>query len=175
MPAWGVASGKGALNAQSIQDLVSYVETLATTSTKAQATGAAETQSCGADDKVNTRAACVGRKQLEEPATRAAADKWVVDAKAELTAAQAQLVASSVADVGTYTKLVEEKQDTLQAAEGWQQTTQNPTDGASLRQQLRTLPHPRLVVLRRQQSGRQSGARDHGRRRVTVRTSPAVM
>ena len=130
MPAWGVASGKGALQSQSIQDLVSYVETLATTSTKAQATGAAETQSCGADDKVNTRAACVGRKQLEEPATRAAADKWVVDAKAELAAAQAQLATASPTDVPTYTKLVLEKQDTLQAAEGWQQTTQNPTDGA---------------------------------------------
>jgi mono/diheme cytochrome c family protein len=130
MPAWGVASGKGALQQQSIQDLVNYVISLSTTSDKAQAAGTAETQSCGAGDKVNTRAACVGRKQLEDPATRAAADKWVIDARADLDAAQAQLAASSVADVGTYTKLVQEKQETLQAAEDWQQTTLAPTDGA---------------------------------------------
>ena len=40
MPAWGVASGKGALGDQSIQDLVNYVESLVTTSTKAQALAA---------------------------------------------------------------------------------------------------------------------------------------
>ena len=37
MPAWGVASGKGALNEQSIQDLVNYVESIETTPDKAQA------------------------------------------------------------------------------------------------------------------------------------------
>ena len=43
MPAWGVLSGKGALQEQSIQDLVNYVESLSTTSDKAQAMAAAET------------------------------------------------------------------------------------------------------------------------------------
>jgi mono/diheme cytochrome c family protein len=124
MPAWGVASGKGALQEQSIQDLVNYVESLVTTSDKAQAADAKETASC------TKRAACVGRKQLEDPATRAAADKWVVDAQAELDAARAQLATATGADVATYTKLVQEKQETLQAAQGWQQATQSPTDGA---------------------------------------------
>jgi mono/diheme cytochrome c family protein len=123
MPAWGVASGKGALQAQSIQDLVNYVESLATTSDKAQAADAKETASC------TDRAACVGRKQLEDPATRAAAAKWVTDAQAELVAARAQLAAAAPGDIATYTKLVQQKQETLQAALGWQQTTQSATDG----------------------------------------------
>ena len=124
MPAWGVASGKGALQTQSIQDLVNYVESLATTSSKAQAADTKETASC------DTRAACVGRKQLEDPKTQAAADKWVTDARADLVAAQAQLAtATSADDIATYTKLVEEKQDTLTAAEGWQQATRSATDG----------------------------------------------
>ncbi len=41
MPAWGVMSGKGALNEQSIQDLVNYLYSIATTPDKAQA-GAAK-------------------------------------------------------------------------------------------------------------------------------------
>ena len=36
MPAWGVLSGVGSLNAQSIKDLVNYVESLCTTSDKAR-------------------------------------------------------------------------------------------------------------------------------------------
>ncbi len=43
MPAWGVLSGKGALQEQSIQDLVNYVESIVTTRDKAQAMAAAET------------------------------------------------------------------------------------------------------------------------------------
>ena len=39
MPAWGVLSGKGALQEQSIQDLVNYLESIITTSDKAQAHG----------------------------------------------------------------------------------------------------------------------------------------
>jgi mono/diheme cytochrome c family protein len=126
MPAWGVASGKGALQTQSIQDLVNYVDSLATTSTKAQAAGTKEVASC------SDRAACVGRKQLQDPATRAAADKWVTDAQAELDAAKAGLAAAGVQEVATYTKLVQQKQETLQAALDWQQTTQVASDGAIL-------------------------------------------
>ena len=131
MPAWGVASGKGALQEQSIDDLVNYVESIATTSSKAQAADASETQSCGASDKVNNRAACVGRKQLEDPATQAAADKWVTDARAELVAAQAQRDANP-GQAATYDKLVSEKQETLQAAESWQQATRSASDGQIL-------------------------------------------
>jgi mono/diheme cytochrome c family protein len=126
MPAWGVASGKGALQTQSIQDLVNYVESIATTSDKATAADAKETDSCTA------RAACVGREQLQDPATQAAAAKWVVDARADLAAAQAQLDAAAVGDIATYTKLVQQKQETLQAAVAWQQTTQSATDGQIL-------------------------------------------
>jgi mono/diheme cytochrome c family protein len=132
MPAWGVASGKGALQEQSIQDLVNYVESIATTSSKAQAADAAETQSCGADDKVNNRAACVGRKQLQNPATQAAADKWVVDARADVAAAQAELDAAGPTEVANLTKVLQQKQEVLQAAEGWQQATRSATDGEIL-------------------------------------------
>jgi mono/diheme cytochrome c family protein len=131
MPAWGVASGKGALQQQSIQDLVNYVETLATTSTKAQVTADAETKSCGAGDSVNARAACVGRKQLQDPATQAAAAKWVTDAKADLAAVEAERDANP-GQAATYDKLVQQKQETVQVAEDWLQTTQSATDGQIL-------------------------------------------
>jgi mono/diheme cytochrome c family protein len=131
MPAWGVASGKGALQAQSIEDLVNYVETLATTSSKAKAAASAETQSCGPNDKKNNRAACVGRKQLQDPATQAAADKWVTDARAELATAQAERDAHPD-QPAVYGKLVQQKQETLQVAEDWQQTTRSATDGQIL-------------------------------------------
>ena len=132
MPAWGVASGKGALQQQSIQDLVNYVESFATTSDKAQARAAAETQDCGPDSKV-ARAACVGKAQLDDPAVQAAAAKWVVDARADLAAVQAEAAQQTTpANVATYEKLVAEKQETLQAAEGWQQTTQSASDGQIL-------------------------------------------
>jgi mono/diheme cytochrome c family protein len=126
MPAWGVASGKGALQTQSIQDLVNYVESLSTTSDKAQATGTKEIASC------SDRAACVGRKQLQLPKTRAAADKWVVDAQADLDAAQAALTNGGVENGATNAKVVEQKQEMLRAALSWQQTTQNASDGAIL-------------------------------------------
>ncbi len=126
MPAWGVASGKGALQTQSIQDLVNYVNSLATTSTKAQAVADKEVESC------DTRLACVGRKQLQAPKTRAAALKWVADAQAELDAAQAALTTGGVQDVATNTKLVQQKQETLQAAQDWLQTTDTASDGAIL-------------------------------------------
>jgi mono/diheme cytochrome c family protein len=126
MPAWGVASGKGALQQQSIQDLVNYVESIATTSSKAQAADAAETEDC------TTRSACVGRKQLQDPATQAAADKWVVDARAAVAAAQAELDAAGPTQVANLTKVVQEKQETLTVAEDWQRTTRTATDGQIL-------------------------------------------
>src|SRR3954449_2840975 len=55
MPAWGVKSGKGALQEQSIRDLVNYVESLATTPDKAQEMSTNELEDC------NGRPACVGR------------------------------------------------------------------------------------------------------------------
>ncbi len=78
------------------------------------------------------RAACVGREQLQDPKTQAAADKWVVDARADLAAAEALLANQGVEKVAVNTKLVQQKQETLQAALGWQQTTQSASDGAIL-------------------------------------------
>jgi len=125
MPAWGVRSGKGALQEQSIRDLVNYVESLGTTSDKAKAAATAELENCD-------RPACVGRKTLQRPATRAAAAQWVADAEAELAAAQAQLAAASVTDVAKYTELVQEKQETLAVAQQWQETTESASDGELL-------------------------------------------
>src|SRR3954452_20855831 len=125
MPAWGVASGKGALQEQSIQDLVNYVESLGTSPDKAQAASTKELEKCD-------RAACVGRDTLEKPATRAAAAKWVADAQAALDDAQALLASSGVQDVAENTKLVQQKQDDLAVAQQWEQTTQSVSDGALL-------------------------------------------
>ena len=125
MPAWGVASGKGALQQQSIQDLVNYVESLTTTSDKAQAAAAAELKDC-------TRAACVGRKQLSDPEVQAAAAKWVVDARAQLAAAQVEAAAASVTETATYAKLLQQKQEQVDVAEAWQRTTESASDGQLL-------------------------------------------
>ncbi len=125
MPAWGVASGKGALQQQSIQDLVNYVLTLTTTPDKAQAAATAELKDC-------TRAACVGRKQLSDPEVQAAAAKWVVDAQAQLAAARAEAAAASVKDTATYAKLVQQKQEQVAVAEAWQRSTRSASDGELL-------------------------------------------
>lgn len=125
MPAWGVLSGKGALQEQSIQDLVNYVESLSTTPDKAQATSTKEIEGCA-------RAACVGRDTLEKPETRAAAAKWVVDAQAALDDARTLLAEAGAGDVATYTTLVQEKQEALEVAQDWQRTTETVSDGALL-------------------------------------------
>src|SRR3954453_11863506 len=125
MPAWGVASGKGALQEQSIQDLVNYVESLGTSPDKAQAASTKELEKCD-------RAACVGRDTLEKPAPAAAAAKWVADAQAALDEAQAVLASSGVEDVAENTKLLEQKQDDLAVAQDWLATTQSVSDGQLL-------------------------------------------
>jgi mono/diheme cytochrome c family protein len=125
MPPWGVASGKGALGDQGIQDLVSYVESLVTTPDKAQAAATRELNKC-------SRSACVSRTDLADPAVRAAAAKWVTDAQAALTLAEADRDAAPANKKATYVKLVVEKQDELQSAQQWQRTTQSATDGQLL-------------------------------------------
>jgi mono/diheme cytochrome c family protein len=127
MPSWGVASGKGILQQQGISDLVNYVMSLATTTDKAQTAAAAEVRDC------STRSACVGNKQLSDPAVQAAAAKWVTDATADLAAARAQRALQTSADgIATYDKLVQQKQETLQVAQSWQDTTKTATDGQIL-------------------------------------------
>ncbi len=56
----------------------------------------------------------------------------MVDARADLAAAQALLANQGVEKVAVNTKLVQQKQETLQAALAWQQTTQSASDGAIL-------------------------------------------
>jgi mono/diheme cytochrome c family protein len=116
MPAWGVASGKGALQEQSIQDLVNYVESLATTPTKAMAGAATDAGSLS--------------KTLAEPATEAAATKWVADAQAALDTARTELAAQTdPQDIVTYQEVVAQKQDELGVAQAWLETTQSATEG----------------------------------------------
>jgi mono/diheme cytochrome c family protein len=122
MPAWGVASGKGALQEQSIQDLVNYVESIVTTPEKAQAQAA--------------KALTDARAQLQDPAVRAAADKWVADTRATLAQAQASLAAlpstASDKERATASKLVQQKQEEVDVAVAWQQTTQSASDNQIL-------------------------------------------
>jgi mono/diheme cytochrome c family protein len=127
MPPWGVASGKGALQKQSIRDLVNYVESLAAPSATAQTQAAAEVRDC------DTRSACVGRKQLEDSEVQAAADEWVVEATAARDAALAEQDANTDASLdATYAELVSQKQETLDAALSWRRATQDASDGEVL-------------------------------------------
>lgn len=120
MPAWGVASGKGALNEQSIQDLVNYVSSLAQTPAKAQA---------GAKTDADNM-----RTTLNDPEVRAAADKWVTDSQAALTLATAQRDATTP---GTTQRtqadeVVVQAQQNFAVAQEWQQATRSATDGEIL-------------------------------------------
>jgi mono/diheme cytochrome c family protein len=122
MPAWGVASGKGALNQQSIQDLVNYLYSVSSTPTKAQA--------------LDTKQAADLRDTLSEPETRAAADKWVADTQAALTAAQAARAAlaadASSKAVSQADGVVAQAVENAQVALEWQQATQSASDGEVL-------------------------------------------
>jgi mono/diheme cytochrome c family protein len=125
MPAWGVLSGKGALQEQSIRDLVNYVESLSTTPDKAQAAAVKELEKCD-------RGACVGRKTLDDPKVQDAAREWVTAARAQLAEAQALLDGATADQVAEYTKLVSEKQETVDTAEAWLATTQSASEGELL-------------------------------------------
>jgi mono/diheme cytochrome c family protein len=122
MPAWGVASGKGALNEQSIQDLVNYLYSITTTPEKAQAGAASD--------------AAATRKTLDSPEVRAAAAKWVADSAAGLAQARAQLAAlpsdATPEQRSTLNGVVELALEQSQVALAWQQTTQSATDGEIL-------------------------------------------
>ena len=122
MPAWGVKSGKGALNEQSIQDLVSYLYSIATTPEKAQA---------GA-----VKDAAATRKTLESDEVRAAAAKWVADSAAGLAQARAELAAlpadATPEQSSTANGVVELAREQAEVAVAWQQTTQSATDGEIL-------------------------------------------
>ena len=161
MPAWGVASGKGALQAQSIQDLVNYVVSISTTSDKAQAADAKETAELHHTRRVRRSRAAhgsrdqgggrqVGRRRHGRPGggsdparqRRRAGRRDRHEARPGEAgdAPGGRGLAADHAGAHRWRDLVHE--------------------------QLRALPHARVVVLRREQSGSQPAARDHGRWRV---------
>jgi mono/diheme cytochrome c family protein len=113
MPAWGVASGKGALQEQSINDLVNYVESIITTPDKAQAMAAAET-----------------------PATRKDAQQSVKDHRKTLTEAQTALAAldanATDAERTAAEAAVTKAEKNLAAAVDWNNQMQQATDGQIL-------------------------------------------
>jgi mono/diheme cytochrome c family protein len=122
MPAWGVASGKGSLDSQSIQNLVNYLESIATTPDKAQAQAAKDAAST--------------TTKLADPAVQAAADKWVTDTAAALAdarAAQAALPAdASDSAKSTANATVQLAAEQAAVALAWRDTTRNPSAGQVL-------------------------------------------
>ena len=111
MPAWGVLSGKGVLNEQSIQDLVNYVESIATTPDKAQAAAARSARlrravaTCVVAGSSTTRGAGRGRQ---------------VGRRRRRPSSPPRRPSSTHADAGrgrrAYDKLVQQKQETSQVA-----------------------------------------------------------
>jgi mono/diheme cytochrome c family protein len=122
MPAWGVASGKGALDTQSIQDLVNYLYSISSTPGKAQA--------------LDTKLANDMKDTLQKPETRAAAAKWVADTQAAVTAAEAARNAlpatASDTERSQLDIVVEQARENATVAVEWQQATQSATDGEVL-------------------------------------------
>jgi mono/diheme cytochrome c family protein len=113
MPAWGVASGKGALQEQSINDLVNYVESIITTPDKAQAMAAAETPATRKD----------AQKSVKDH-RKALADAQAALAKLDATATDAERTAAEAA--------VTTAQANLDAAIDWNQQMQLASDGQIL-------------------------------------------
>ncbi len=122
MPPWGIASQKGPLNAQSVQDLVNYVESIAVTPEKAQA---------GAVKDFNDT-----KEQLSNDEVRAAADKWVADSATALAEAQAELDAlpadAKESERSNLQGVVELAREEAAVALEWQRATQDATDGEIL-------------------------------------------
>jgi len=129
MPAWGVVSGVGSLNAQSIKDLVNYVESLSTTTDKAKAS---------ADKDVDTFT-----ETLNDPEVVAAAEEWVDDATRDEAAARAQVAAlgpdapigaelSDGAQATTTGVYLAYAQENLQAATEWRRTVAQASEGQKL-------------------------------------------
>src|SRR5262249_55602707 len=121
-PPWGIASQKGPLNAQSVQDLVNYLESITVTPDKAQA--------MSLKDFNDTK------DRLSSDTVRAAADKWVADSAAALASAQAELAAlpadAKESERSNLQGVVELAREEAAVALEWQRTTQDATDGEML-------------------------------------------
>jgi mono/diheme cytochrome c family protein len=116
-----VLSGRGSLNAQSVNDLVNYIDSIAITSDKAKAQAETEIEAF--------------TETLADPEVLAAAQEWVVEATAELAAAQATVARDGgSAPVGATTAqtYLEYAQEDLAAATGWRRTVQRASEGEKL-------------------------------------------
>ena len=161
MPAWGVKSGKGALNEQSIQDLVNYLYSINTTPEKAQAGAAKDADAM--------------RETLESPEVRAAAAKWVADTAVQLQLARAALAAlpltASAEARNSANSVVEQATENAAVALEWQQTTLAATEGNILFMDNCARCHTRgWSLLRSRRPAREPGTRPDGWRRL--RTQP---
>ncbi len=124
MPAWGVLSGRGSLDAQSVDDLVNYVESIGISSSKAKKLADADLTKM--------------TKTLDDPDVEAAADAWVT--KTAATAAGAQATLDALGPVGVLPSdaqtqaqaYVAYTQEELQAATEWKQTVTQASDGQKL-------------------------------------------
>ena len=108
MPAWGVASGKGVLNTQSINDLISYLKSIQITPAAAQERSTKAVISFKQDADKNAKQQEVGlvalranlAKARADGNTKAAAELAAQVPKAEAVAASAQAWADQVASMG---------------------------------------------------------------------------
>jgi mono/diheme cytochrome c family protein len=115
MPAWGVASGKGVLNEQGISDLVNYLDSIATTSRKAQDAATKEV-----DDYKQQAADLVEQSRDELEAAEAALAELQADPETS-----EQAIAVAEADVAV-------AEDTLANAILLDEEAQGLTNGAIL-------------------------------------------
>jgi mono/diheme cytochrome c family protein len=115
MPSWGVASGKGVLNEQSVNDLVNYIESIqiSTKQAKAISTEAIDEYRQGADELVDNQ-----EKDLEQ-------------ARADLAEAQADPDTSAGALAQTEVAVTTAEQQ-LVAAEEYRDEVDTLNDGAIL-------------------------------------------
>ena len=116
MPAWGVASGKGVLNAQGVSDLVAYVKSITTTSDEARAQAAEEFDTM--------------RSTLNDPEVQATAAEWVEERRALLLEAQAAAATDPANE--TLQATVVYMQSILDVAEDWLESTQFSSSGKVL-------------------------------------------
>ena len=126
MPAWGVLSGKGALQEQSIQDLVNYVESLGhhAATRRRRHRPRSSRRATGPVRRPRARSRSP-RHRPPRPVGR--------DAQAQLDrGAGGARPSERRQDVAKYAELVQEKQENLQVAQDWQETTQSASDGQLL-------------------------------------------
>ncbi|MET0275455.1 MAG: cytochrome c [Acidimicrobiia bacterium] len=124
MPAWGVLSGRGSLNTQSIDDLVNYVESIGVSSDKAKK---------DADKDVDKLT-----ETLSDPKVAVAADDWVAKTTAAEAAAQASL--DRLGPVGLFPSDAQTQaqnylayaQEQLTAATEWRKTVRQASKGQKL-------------------------------------------